>query len=153
RFYEQQDYAGALHAYEMVRKFPHSQLFGLALFKTAWCHWKLGHTELAAARFKDVLDLGHATKDRSPEEQKRAAELQDQALDYLVELFTEDDTKSAEDAYAFLAQIGGKSYSRKLMRRLADTVYDQTRYERAAQAYLFVLSLDPKQLEAPELQR
>jgi TolA-binding protein len=153
RFYEQQDYGGALHAYEQVRKFPHSQLYGLALFKTAWCHWKLGHTELAAARFKEVLDLGRATKDRSPDEQKRAAELQDQALDYLVELFTEDDTKSAQDAYDFLAQIGGKQYSVRVMRRLADTVYDQTRYERAAQAYIFVLSLDPKQLDAPELQR
>jgi TolA-binding protein len=153
RFYEQQDYAGALHAYEQVRKFPHSSLYGLALFKTAWCHWKLGHTELAAARFKDVLDLGRNSKDRSPDEQKRAAELQDQALDYLVELFTEDDSKTAQDAYDFLAQIGGKPYSLRVMRRLADTVYDQTRYERAAQAYLFVLSLDPKQLDAPELQR
>jgi TolA-binding protein len=153
RFYEQQDYAGALHAYDQVRKFPHSQLYGLALFKTAWCHWKLGHTELAAARFKDVLDLGNKARDRSPEEQKRAAELQDQALDYLVELFTEDDTKSAQDAYDFLAQIGGKPYSVRVMRRLADTVYDQTRYERAAQAYIFVLSLDNKQLEAPILQQ
>jgi TolA-binding protein len=153
RFYEQQDYTGALRAYDQVRKFPSSPLYGLALFKTAWCHWKLGHTELAAARFKDVLDLGRAAKDRSLEEQKRAAELQDQALDYLVELFTEDDTKSAQDAYDFLAQIGGKPYSLRVMRRLADTVYDQTRYERAAQAYLFVLSLDRKQLDAPVLQQ
>lgn len=153
RFYEQQDYTGALRAYDQVRKFPSSQLYGLALFKTAWCHWKLGHTELAASRFKDVLDLGRAAQGRSPDEQKRAAELQDQALDYLVELFTEDDTKSAKDAYDFLSQIGGKPYSLRVMRRLADTVYDQTRYERAAQAYLFVLSLDAKQLDAPILQQ
>jgi TolA-binding protein len=153
RFYERQDFGSALHAYEQVMKFPSSSLFGLALFKTAWCQWKLGHTDLAAARFKEVLDLGQAAKGKSADEQKRAAELQDQALDYLVDLFTEDDTKSAEDAYAFLSQIGGKAYSRKLMRRLADTVFDQTRYERAAQAYLFVLSQDPLQLDAPTMQQ
>ncbi len=153
RFYEKQDFARALGAYENVIKFPSSQLYGLALFKTAWCYWKLGKSDRAAARFKEVLDLAQKAKDRSAEEKKRAAELQDQALDYLVELFTEDDTKSADDAYAFLAQIGGKTYSLRVMRRLADTVYDQTRYERAGQAYLFVLQLDAKQLDAPELHR
>lgn len=153
RFYEQQDFRGALGAYEQVAKFPRSTLYGLALFKTAWCHWKLGARERAAARFKDVLDLGARARDRSAEEQKRAAELQDQALEYLVELFTEDDTKTAEDAHEFLSQIGGKAYSFRVMRRLADTVFDQTRYERAAQAYLFLLSLDGKHADAPEFHK
>ena len=153
RFYEQQDYRGALKSYEQVTKFPRSTLYGLALFKSAWCHWKLGEQERAASRFKDVLDLGGKAKDRSPEERKRAAELQDQALEYLVELFTEDDTKTADDAYAFLTQIGGKAYSFQVMRRFADTVFDQTRYERAAQAYLFLLSLNAKHLDAPSFHK
>jgi TolA-binding protein len=153
RFYEQQDFTAALAGYERVIKYPSSPLAGLALFKTAWCHWKLGQTDAAARRFKDVLDLGGEARGRSAEEQKRAAELQDQALDYLVELFTEDDSKSAEDAYAFLAQIGGKAHALRVMRRFADTVYDQTRYERAAQAYIFLISLDAKSGEAPGFQR
>jgi tetratricopeptide (TPR) repeat protein len=86
-------------------------------------------------------------------EQKRAAELSDQALDYLVELFTEDDSKTAEDAYAFLEQIGGKAYGARVMRRFADTVYDQARYERAADAYLFLIGLDRKSADAPIFQR
>ena len=89
----------------------------------------------------------------SAEEQKRAAELSDQALEYLVELFTEDDSKTAEDAYDFLAQIGGKAYSQRVMRRFADTVFDQTRYERAAEAYQFLICLDRKSPDAPEFQQ
>lgn len=152
-FYERQDHREALAAYERVVRYPQSPLYGLALFKTAWCYWKLGQTDDAARRFKDVLDLAQQAKDRSVAEQRRAAELQDQALEYLVELFTEDDSKTAEDAFTFLTQIGGKAYSQRVLRRFADTVYDQTRYGRAAHAYEFLISLDRNVPEAPQYQK
>src|SRR5499427_5775131 len=150
RFYEQQNYKSSLEAYEKVLQHPKSQLYDLALFKTAWCYWKLGDTNKSAMRFKDVLDLAKKKAGRTEEQQKRAAELQGQALDYLVELFTEDDTKSAHDAFEFLAQIGGKQYSRKVLKQLADTVFDQTRYERAVEAYRLLIELDPNSAEAPD---
>jgi len=150
RFYEQQNYKSSLEAYEQVLKHPKSQLYDLALFKTAWCYWKLGDTTRSATRFKDVLDLAKKKAGRSEADQKRAAELQGQALDYLVELFTEDDTKSAHDAFEFLAQIGGKAYSQKVLKQLADTVFDQTRYERAVEAYQLLIDLDPNNPDAPD---
>ncbi|HVX96543.1 MAG TPA: tetratricopeptide repeat protein [Polyangia bacterium] len=150
RFYEQQNYKSSLEAYEHVLKHPKSQLYDLALFKTAWCYWKLGDTTKSAMRFKDVLDLSKKKAGRTEAEQKRAAELQGQALDYLVELFTEDDTKSAHDAFEFLAQIGGKAYSQKVLKQLADTVFDQTRYERAVEAYKLLIELDPQSPDAPD---
>lgn len=150
RFYEQQNYKSSLEAYEKVLKYPGSQLYDLALFKTAWCYWKLGDTTKSAMRFKDVLDLSKKKAGKSEAEQKRAAELQGQALDYLVELFTEDDTKSARDAFEFLSQIGGKEYSRKVLRQLAETVFDQTRYERAVEAYKLLIEIDPNSPDAPD---
>ncbi|HEY0708774.1 MAG TPA: tetratricopeptide repeat protein, partial [Polyangia bacterium] len=151
RFYEQRNFAAAQSAYERVLKYPDSPLSALALFQTAFCAWKRGNTDEAAQRWKAVLDQAQK-KVGSADQQKRAAELSDQALDYLVELFTEDDSKTAEDAHAFLAQIGGEVYSRKVMRRFADTVFDQARYERAAEAYTFVINLAPTHAEAPTLQ-
>jgi cellulose synthase operon protein C len=150
RFYAQQDYKTSLEAYEKVLKHPKSTLYDLALFKTAWCYWKLGDTTKSALRFKDVLDLAKKKAGRSEEQQKRAEELQGEALDYLVELFTEDDTKTARDAFEFLAQIGGKQYSRKVLKQLADTVFDQTRYERAVEAYRLLIELDPNASDAPD---
>jgi cellulose synthase operon protein C len=150
RFYERQDYKGSLEAYEKVIQHPKSQLYDLALFKTAWCYWKLGDTNKSALRFKDVLDLAKKKAGRTEAEQRRAQELQGQALDYLVELFTEDDTKSAHDAFEFLSQIGGKQYSRKVLKQLAETVFDQTRYERAVEAYRLLIELDPTSGEAPD---
>src|SRR3954469_16134844 len=150
RFYEQQNYRSSLEAYEKVLAHPKSQLYDLALFKTAWCYWKLGDTNKSALRFKDVLDLAKKKAGRTEAEQKRAVELQGQALDYLVELFTEDDTKSAHDAFEFLSQIGGKQYSQKVLKQLADTVFDQTRYERAVEAYRLLIELDPNAGDAPD---
>jgi len=150
RFYEQQNYKSSLEAYEKVLQHPKSTLYDLALFKTAWCYWKLGDTNKSALRFKDVLDLAKKKAGRTEDQQKRAEELQGQALDYLVELFTEDDTKSAHDAFEFLAQIGGKQYSRKVLKQLADTVFDQTRYERAVEAYRLLIELDPNSSDAPD---
>jgi tetratricopeptide (TPR) repeat protein len=153
RFYDDQNYRTALEGYEKVVGYPDSQLYDLALFKTAWCYWKLGDTNQAAKRFKDVLDLGKTRANRSGEERRRAAELRNEALEYLVELFTEDESKTAEDAYEFLAQIGGKEYSRDVMKKLAETFYDQTRYDRAVPAYRFLISLDKNGGDAPDYQR
>jgi TolA-binding protein len=153
RFYEQQNYKTSLAAYEKVLESPKSPLYDLALFKTAWCYWKLGDTAKSALRFKDVLDLAKKKAGKTVTEQKRAEELQGQAMEYLVELFTEDDTKSAQDAFEFLAQIGGKEYSQKILRRLAETVFDQTRYERAAEAYRLLITLDPNGVDAPDHQK
>ena len=93
RFYEQQNYKTSLEAYQKVLKHPKSTLYDLALFKTAWCYWKLGDTTKSAQRFKDVLNLAKKKAGRSEEQQKRAEELQGEALDYLVELFTEDEPR------------------------------------------------------------
>src|SRR5262249_44318697 len=139
--------------YENVVKYPDSQLYDLALFKTAWCYWKLGDTTRAAERFKQVLDLGKTRAGRTREEQRRAIELRGEALEYLVELFSEDESKTAEDAYQFLAQIGGKEYSREVLNRLANAYFDQTRYERAVSAYRFLISLEPMAGEAPDHQK
>ena len=81
RFYEQQNYPTALEAYEKVLKHPKSTLYDLALFKTAWCYWKLGDTTKSALRFKDVLDLAKKKAGRTEAQQRRAEELQGEALE------------------------------------------------------------------------
>jgi TolA-binding protein len=158
RFYADADYRGALAGYEEVLKYPDSPLYDLALFKTAWCFWKLGDPQKAARRFKDVLDLGQgktaARADQLTEGgRKRLAELKNEALDYLVQIFTEDESKGAKDAYEFLSSIGGAAYSRKVIDRLATTFYNQARYDRAIEAQRFLIGLDPLDPECPERQK
>ena len=60
-----------------------------------------------------------------------ARQLRDEALEYLVVVFTEDESITAKDAFDFLASIGGERYSRDVLVKLADTFFDQAAYERA----------------------
>lgn len=146
------DYAAALDEFEQVIKHSESELSDLALFKSAWCLWKLGRTKQAATRFRAVLDLGGKQQTLSAERQRRVLELQDEALEYLIQVFTEDESNTAADLHGFLREIGGEKYAIKVLGRLSRAFFDQARYERAVQAYSMLLQSEPDAPEAPEYQ-
>src|SRR6185437_16077372 len=54
------DYAGALGEYEKVLQFKNSELYGLAMFKSAWCLWRLGRSDESAKRFVAVFEISEA---------------------------------------------------------------------------------------------
>src|SRR5262249_55176196 len=91
----------------------------------------------------------HLTK----EGQKRLEELKGEALDYLVQIFTEDERKGPKEAFEFLESIGGAAYSRKVVERLAATFFAQARYERAIESEKFLIKLDPLDVECPDRQK
>jgi TolA-binding protein len=146
------DYGSALAEYEQVLEHKESELSDLALFKSAWCLWKLGRTTAAATRFREVLDLSGRLKKVSGERRRRLLELQDEALEYLIQVFTEDESNTAADLHGFLSQIGGEKYATKVLRRLSRAFFDQSRYERAVQAYSMLLESEPDGAQAPEYQ-
>jgi cellulose synthase operon protein C len=148
---EKYDYAGALAEYELVLQYPKSELYGLALFKSAWCQWRLGNSDEAAKRFVQVFALtdergGKATT----ADRKQLDELQAEALKYLVEVLTEDEKNTANDAYNFLQKMGGDRFAGKVVKALAETFYDQSHYERGVEAYELLLKLDPTNKDAPD---
>jgi tetratricopeptide (TPR) repeat protein len=143
------DYTGALSEYEQVLKYPNSELYGLALFKSAWCLWRLGNSDEAAKRFVSVFALTDERGKVATTQQKRQLdELQAEALKYLVEVLTEDEKNSAGDAYGFLQKVGGDRFAGKVVKALAETFYDQSHYERGIEAYELLLKLDPTNREA-----
>jgi tetratricopeptide (TPR) repeat protein len=145
------DYPGALAEYEEVLKYPRSELYGLALFKSAWCMWRLGNTDEAAKRFVSVFVVTDTQgKVASGQQRKQLDELQSEALKYLVEVLTEDEKNTANDAYNFLTKVGGDRFAGRVVKALAETFYDQSHYDRGIEAYELLLKLDPTNREAPE---
>ncbi len=84
----------------------------------------------------------------SAAERKQLDELQEEALRYVVEVFTEDEKNTAQDLYNFLTKIGGERFSGKIVRRLAEQYYDQAHYERGIEAYELLLKLEPTSRDA-----
>ncbi|MFW5921583.1 MAG: tetratricopeptide repeat protein, partial [Polyangiales bacterium] len=147
------DYAGALARYEKVLEHPDSELYDVALFKSAWCLWRMGRSKAAAERFRKVLDLGHSKTRMSAARRKRLAELREEALDYLIQVFVEDESNTAKDLFAFLREIGGEDYAYEVLARLSETYMGQSRYDRAVEAYGLLLEMDPTVPEAPRYQQ
>ncbi len=126
----------------------------LALFKVAWCEWKLGDTNAAARDFKKVLDKAVKQEREGTEAQKRrSASLREEALEYLVVVFTEDRSISPKEVFDFLVSIDGEQYSRDVMVKVAESYGGQAEWERSSDAYRFLIKMDPEALKSAEYQR
>lgn len=151
-YFANADYARALPEFERVMAFESSELFDMALFKSAWCLWRLNRTTEAATRFRRVLDLGGAGSTLSAEQRRRLRDLQNEALDYLIQVFTEDERNGARDVFRFLSEIGGERYAERVLSRLSVTYMDQARYEQGIEAYRLLLEMSPADPRAPQWQ-
>ncbi|HLV64360.1 MAG TPA: tetratricopeptide repeat protein, partial [Polyangiaceae bacterium] len=141
------DYETAYREYEQVLRYRDSELYDLALFKSAWTLWRLGKPEEAARRFLTVFKT---TADGAPARRDRAEidELQNEALKNLVAVFAEDEKNRADDMHRFLVQAGGEKFAGRIVLALAKAFYEQAHYERGIEAYRLLLRLEPASPEA-----
>lgn len=148
------DFAGALEGYELVLPHRESDLYGLALFKSAWCLWRLNRTTESATRFREVLDLGRGrgSEQVSAAQRSRLRDLQSEALEYLIQVFTEDEANTAQDLFTFLQEIGGERYADRVLVRLAARFYEQDRWAYGIEAFNLVLERMGADERAPRWQ-
>ncbi len=148
------NWEAARAAYMNILGDRNAATYDLAMFKTAWCDWKLGDVDSAARRFKEVLDLAvEADRAGSAAQRRRRASLRDEALEYLVIVFTEDRGISAKEVFDFLASIGGERYSRDVLIKVADAYVGQAEYGRAVDTFQFLIAFEPEALAAAAWQR
>lgn len=147
------NYETAFNEYEQVLKYKDSELYDLAMFKSAWTLWRLGKPEEAAKRFLIVFQATDTQSAKVSSKRKdELDELQNEALKNLVAVFVEDENNRAEDMYRFLTKAGGDKFAGKIVRALADAFYDQAQYERGIEAYRLLLKLEPTNPEAYKFQ-
>ena len=147
------NYETAFNEYEQVLRYKDSELYDLAMFKSAWTLWRLGKPEEAAKRFLIVFQATDSKNAKVSSKRKdELDELQNEALKNLVAVFVEDENNRAEDMYRFLTKAGGDKFAGKIVHALADAFYDQAQYERGIEAYRLLLKLEPTSPEAYRFQ-
>ena len=147
------NYETAFNEYEQVLKYKDSELYDLAMFKSAWTLWRLGKPEEAAKRFLIVFQATDTQTNKvSAKRKDELDELQNEALKNLVAVFVEDENNRAEDMYRFLTKAGGDKFAGKIVRALAEAFYEQAQYERGIEAYRLLLKLEPTSPEAYKFQ-
>jgi len=151
-YFVQGDWAKAKESYANIG--DDAATSDLAIFKVAWCEWKLGNPIQAAKDFKRVLDKADkAQREGTASQRRRSGSLKEEALEYLVVVFTEDRSISPKEVFDFLVSIDGEKYSRDVMIKVAESYGAQGEYERSGEAYRFLIKLDPESLKAAEHQR
>ena len=151
-FFAEQNWVKAKEAYKHIPDTATTS--DLATFKVAWCEWKLGDPVQAAKDFKRVLDKAvEAERTGTAAQRRRSASLRDEALEYLVVVFTEDRSVSAKEVFDFLASIGGEQYSRDVLIKVAESYGAQTEWVRSNEAYRFLIKMDPTSIKSAEYQR
>jgi len=147
---EAPNYENAYLEYEEVLKYKDSDLYDLALFKSAWTLWRLGRSEEAAQRFLRVFQATEDGSRRKGKSQSELDELQAEALKNLVAVFVEDENNRAEDMFKFLVKAGGDKFAGRIVRALAEAFYEQSHYERGIEAYRLLIKLEPTSPEASD---
>jgi len=147
-YFAQGDFRQALASYERVLKHPDTPLIDLALYKTAWCHFKLGRAQKAALRFRQVLSRGDGSKKRLGDpDGKLAMDLKKEALEDLALTFSE--SGGAQDAYRFMKEVGGEEYSIRVLQSLGEVFFHQARFAKAAESYRILIDQFPLSLDNP----
>lgn len=142
------DYQRAFREYEAVLAHPDSELYELALFKSAWTLWRMGRSAEAAQRFLLVFRAGAERDPNNLARREELDQLQTEALRNLVAVFVEDEKNTADDMHGFLRQAGGERFADEIVRALADALYEQAHYERGIEAYRLLIKLEPAHPDA-----
>jgi cellulose synthase operon protein C len=137
------DFQNAYNEYEEVLKHKDSELYDIALFKSAWCLWRLNRTDEAAKRFLAVFKSTENLRNDKRRTASDIDELQAEALKNLVAVFVEDEKNRADDMYKFLVKAGGEKFAGRIVKALAEKLYEQANYERGIEAYRLLLRLEP----------
>jgi tetratricopeptide (TPR) repeat protein len=151
-FFSAAEWPKAMDAYRHIPE--DAATSDLATFKIAWCEWKLGNSIQAAKDFKRVLDKAVAAERSGTEAQRRrSASLRDEALQYMVVVFTEDRSITPKEVFDFLVSIDGEQYSRDVMVKVAESYAAQAEWDRSNSAYRFLIKMEPESIKAADYQR
>ncbi|MFM2152969.1 MAG: hypothetical protein RL199_1404, partial [Pseudomonadota bacterium] len=152
----------AAEEYGHAVQFRDSPLYDKALYKLGWTWYRLNELTKAVDAFVDLVD--HYERLRL-EGRDGGGDLRVEALQYTAVSFTDDAWVGSErrpdgaerflgveKLKAYLQSRGGRPWEDELYRKLADALFDATRFEAAVEAWRLVLERRPTAPDAPRVQ-
>jgi TolA-binding protein len=144
----------AIAAYANALNYPDNAFYDKALYKLAWSYYRGDRFEEAIAAFKDLVRYADKKK---KETGKSGSELREEAIQYLaISLSEEDwDNDGEPDEDFGMTRVrrylsGQEPYEQEVLVRLADILFDNTRYEQAIEIYKLALEKYPLAQDNPK---
>ncbi len=139
----------ALQAYKHATTYRDWEKYPFAMYKLAWCYYNVGEYGKGIDTLKAVVSLstpqpGQETVD------KGKLQLQEEALKDLVRFFA--DAGMMNEAYEYFNKLGKKELIEQMLKRLAQTYFEQGKFDQCIDTYRRLISENPQGPNAPEFQ-
>ena len=129
----------AIETFNEVLKRP-NHLHNYALYKISWCYYNQGKYRIAKEVMQRVVESSKGVKGE--------IELRNEALRDLVVIYS--DLGLYQEAEQYFTSIGEPEYAIKVLEKLSDIYFDQSRYELATATITLLLQKAPDKAEAPK---
>ena len=141
-YYDRLDFRNALTNYKHVLKYKKSSRYQRALYDIGWCYFNLGNHHMALKYWKQTVAYGKVRNDPS----MGNAAMGDMVLSYA-------HLKDVNGAISyFRANSRPADFTGKLIKRLADELYDNGEQQEARRVYKILQKYAPSSPSAPEAQ-
>jgi cellulose synthase operon protein C len=140
----------ALVAYQKAAAYKDSDKYAFALYKLAWCFYNVGEYGKAIDTMKTVVAHSMSSSESNQTAQQKKIQLEEEALKDLVRFFA--DAGEMDEAYAYFNKLGKKDLIRSMLKRLAQTYFEQGKFDQCIQTYRRLIAEDPQSIDAPEYQ-
>ncbi len=139
----------ALQAYKHAASFRDWDKYPFAMYKLAWCYYNVGEYGKGIDTLKAVVALSTPQPGQEAVD-KGKLQLQEEALKDLVRFFA--DAGMMNEAYEYFNKLGKKELIQQMLKRLAQTYFEQGKFDQCIETYRRLISEDPQGANAPEYQ-
>lgn len=145
-YFDDDKFAPALEYYKKVIVNKSSRLFGISLYKAAWCYHRMGNSKEGLRYLEVLIRMGND----SAKKKAKIAKLDDEARRDLVVFYV--DGGDAERAMGYFSRILGEAQAPKEVEKLAYYYSDKGEKDKGSYLFKQLIALDRNSPKAYEYQ-
>ena len=151
--FDNQEYDKAIHTYNKTIKTWDDPFFAMALYKLAWCYYKIDNYSQAISTFFYLLnDLDMLDSLKCAEIGRTTVDLRDESIRYIAICFSEyGELKLARSFFRDLKC--SQAYKIQILHRMGDVYRKRSYYDKALSIYHGLVKQYPAYENAPEIHK
>lgn len=142
-YFENSDWKKAAANYKNILKAPRSRIYPFAVYKLAWCHYRLGQQAIAISYLEKVIELAEENVNQASEDGKQVNKIRlaDEAYNDLILFYP--DVKSYEGASEYFERMGGEKRVYSSLEKLGYLYSDRGQREAAKYVFSQLIEMNP----------
>src|SRR5690606_10016278 len=142
-YFDNSNWKKAAENYKSVLKSPKSRIYPFAVYKLAWCHYRLGQPAIAINYLEKVIELSEESVNQAAEDGKvvNRIRLADEAYNDLILFYP--DVKAYQSAADYFERMGGEKRVYSSLEKLGYSYSDRGHREAARYVFGQLIDMNP----------